>query len=397
MTSLLRRRLGVAGALGVLAATWPQAASAAPDCSSLPSPVYAQGGNSPKPFIKNLATALTNASPATSIVFQTPGACLGIDAIVTTGTKMTGTASFWDSTGKETTCNLSVAGDTVQIGIGNNYPTLCPEITSVPSDFGDYLGPVQAFDFIVPTASSQTNISAAAAYFVFGFGASNAQAAPWATDSLIFGRNATSAVELLIAKAINVPLDKMKNVDGGSSTGVITDVGNSADPEHTLGLVADEVAQASASTVRPLAYQHYGQDCGYWPSSTHVKLDKQNVRDGHYYIWGYTHFYAHKGSDGKPVDPDAKKVIGYVTGDVAPPSNLDIVVAAGTAGAVPICAMEVKRTSDLGDIEMYADPAPCGCAFDAAATGTTSCQSCAHDSDCPASATHCRHAYCEVN
>ena len=77
--------------------------------------IYGLGASAPKPIIGKLATALGLASPAQTLVFKFPGACHGPNAIIN-GTKMTGTASYWDAAGKEKSCDLSLAGDDVDVG-----------------------------------------------------------------------------------------------------------------------------------------------------------------------------------------------------------------------------------------------------------------------------------------
>jgi hypothetical protein len=157
------------------------------------------------------------------------------------------------------------------------------------------------------------------------------------------------------------------------------------------------VADGAAASVNVLAYQHYGQTCGYWPSSSSTSFDKINVRNGHYPIWGPVHFFAKVDGGGNPTNPGAANIIGYFKGTVAPPAGVDVDALTVSAGNILDCAMEVKRTSDFGDLLPYAPAAPCGCYFEAKATGSTSCQTCASDSECPQSATHCRKGYCEVN
>ena len=62
---------------------------------------------------------------------------------------------------------------------------------------------------------------------------------------------------------------------------------------------------------------------------------------------------------------------------------------------VPVCAMQVNRDGDLGDIYAWKPPEPCGCYFDFKATGTTSCTTC--DDATPCSGTDvCRYGYCEA-
>src|SRR5689334_15713972 len=107
-TSLARR----AAAVGVGAALCLGAASAdAAPCANLTNPIYGLGGSASKPFLAKVSKALANLpGPDTAtIVFQAPGACLGIYAVVDQ-TLITGTASFWGADGVETTCELPVGG-----------------------------------------------------------------------------------------------------------------------------------------------------------------------------------------------------------------------------------------------------------------------------------------------
>ena len=47
-----------------------------------------------------------------------------------------------------------------------------------------------------------------------------------------------------------------------------------------------------------LAYQNTGQRCGYYPDRDANSNEKQNVRDGHYAIWGPMHFLTRIDSNG---------------------------------------------------------------------------------------------------
>src|SRR5262249_20753889 len=67
-------------------------------CNTLPSPIYGIGASAPKPLFAKYATALTNASPPQTLVYQYPGACYGPNGIIN-ATPMTGTASYWDAAG----------------------------------------------------------------------------------------------------------------------------------------------------------------------------------------------------------------------------------------------------------------------------------------------------------
>jgi len=375
-------------ALAVLAAT-PRAHALA--CTSLPSPVYGMGGSATKPILGKLGAKL---SATQTIVYQAPGACLGINAILG-GTKMTGTASYWDAAGVERSCDLPVTGQVLQFANMVNSATLCPGITGLPDDVGDYLGPVNTFNLIVPNASSQLSISANGAYFVFGFGAASG-VSPWVDETQIIKRDSNSAAQLFIALATGVPAEKFKGVDAKTNGNTVTLVSASSKPEAAIGLVSGEVADAARDKVRSLAFQARGQTCGYWPDSTQTAFDKRNVRTGQYWIWSQMHFFTKLRSDKSPEFPDARQLISYFTGEKTD-AGVNLVELATKAGTVPACAMEVTRKGDLGPLESFAPAEPCGCFFDKTATGTTSCQSCANDAACPTGAPHCRFGFCEVN
>ena len=353
--------------------------------------MYGAGGSAQKPLIKQVATRLSAAAPPTTVIYQSAnGACAGFQALAAP-TAITGTASYWDATGKESTCNLSITGDTAVFASTGNSAPLCPGVASLPAGLGDFLGPVQSFDFIVNKQSSETSISAAAAYFVFGFGNAG-QAAPWTDESQIFRRDQNSGATIFVSLATGIPPAKFKGVDAKSNSGTVTDV-SGGDAQKAIGYVSGEVADANRSAVKVLAYQHTGQTCGYWPDSSPSAFDKQNVRNGQYWIWGPTHFFAAVDGGGAITDPGAAAVLSFFTGTVTQ-DVLDGEIAAGT---VPRCAMQAWRDTDLDALYSYAPAEPCGCYFDQKATGTTSCASCSADADCGTAGAHCRFGYCEGN
>jgi hypothetical protein len=378
----------------------PEARAANPDCASLPSPIYGAGGSSQVPLVKQIATQLSKLSTPVTVVYQSAGgACVGYEALVTP-TAITGTANYWDATGTQQTCNLDIAGNAVTIAVMGNSATLCPGVTQLAAGFGDFEGPAQSYDFIVPVASSQQSISAEAAYFVYGFGASDPAhtVSPWSQLAEIIRRDQNSGATIAVSQAIGVPPAKFLGTDGKTNTGVLTDVANAATPENAIGYVSGEVADGNRATVRALAYQHTGQTCGYWPDSTKDAFDKTNVRDGQYWIWSPVHLFAAVDGSGKITDAPTASLIGYLTGSVTPPAGIDPFKAAVAASTVPKCAMHAWRTGDLSSAPYsYADLSPCGCKFDALATGKTTCATCNVDTDCGSSSPHCRYGYCEVN
>jgi hypothetical protein len=398
-----------AAAAALLAVVSASGKAFAVDCTTLPSPIYAIGGSSQQPIFAKVGTALSKLTPPQTFIYQSSGgSCSGVNAIIN-NQPIAGNGTYWDATGAALTCTFTVS-QPADLGVSGTYPTYCPGITQVPAGVGDFLGPVQSFDFIVPYQSSQSSISAEAAYFVFGFnaGASTPSypVAPWTVPADIITRNNQSGAAIILALALNVPLADLTKAgagfftDGKNNAGSLNAVAGATGPaiEATLGFVSSEVAEgAPPMKVNVLAYQHKGQQCGWLPSSSSTVFDKVNVRNGHYALWANIHFLAAVDSTNTPTNANAKKVIGWFRDTATPPGGVDVDALTIQAGAVIDCAMEVKRTTDMGPLLPYAPAAPCGCYFTKTATGSTSCPTCNTNADCPVSATNCRKGYCEVN
>ncbi len=378
----------------VMAAVSLAGAANAGECGAYANRVVVTGSTAIKPLIAKLAPALQASSPPTTIVYKGQGSCTGVDAIVN-GTKITGTASVWDASGVEQTCNLDFVGNAVDIGVSDVFSDSCPGMANVPTNVGDFSGPVQVMTFVVPKASSQSVISAQAAYLVWGFGQAG-RVAPWTDENFLFRRNDQSGTQQMIGRAINVPANKWKGKDSGGSGALLASVASSMQPEATLGILASDVADGNRDKVKILAYQHYGQSAAYWPDSSPNAFDKANVRDGHYAIWGPLHLLTKVDPNGYPENPTASQFIGYFTGDGAAPAGVNLLDLEIAAHTVPACAMRVKRNTELGDVFPYESSAPCGCYFEYKAAGRTSCTACTSDASCSSSSPRCRHGFCEA-
>lgn len=391
----MSRLASLATGAAFAAVAWTAASPArAVECATLPRPIYGTGGSATKPLLAKFGAGLSAAPEPRTVVYQSPGACIGLNALLGK-TKLTGTANYWDASGTEQTCDLATTGDDVDFANLGNSATSCPGVATLPSDVGDFIGAANTYDLIVPKASSQTSISAEAAYFVFGFG-QQGKVQPWVDETQIYRRNSTAAVQLFIALATGVPVEKFKGVDTKNNQGTVNAVAQSPSPEAAIGLVSGEVADANRASVRVLAYQHFGQSCGYLPDSSPTAFDKRNVRDGHYYIWAPIHFYARVDDKKAIVDPDTRYFVELFTGKSTPPPNLNVLEAEIKAGNIPKCAMSVWRDTDLGPIQSYVPDDPCGCYFESLTNGTTSCQACSASDTCPSTAPACRHGFCEA-
>src|SRR5262249_19632408 len=150
-------------------------------------------------------------------------------------------------------------------------------------------------------------------------------------------------------------------------------------PDATLGYVSGNAADTATSTVKTLAYQHYGQSCGYWPSSSESAQDKINVRQGVYALWTPGHAFApvdehgdiviKRGADADENAAIAERVktfIGLFAGTLDSPAGVTppVLERIIRAGDIPLCAMQVARDGTFGSVRSEAPDEPCGCYFE---------------------------------
>jgi hypothetical protein len=368
-----------------------------PLCGANGNPVvYVTGSSASQNFLASLALALYDDPQPLTLVYQNSGSCVGVNDVLN-NVATSGAAIYWDPAVDGGQAPCQIPGPVVpDLGVSDVFPETCTSLPNgLPANVGEFFGPVQTMTFVVPQASSQQSISAQAAYSVMGFGSASG-VAPWTDGTAIFRRNPTSGTQSMIATAIGVPVGSFQGSDAASSGGVITKVGASPDPEATLGILSEtSITPAVLKTLRPLAYQHYDQDCAYLPDSSSSSRDKLNVRTGHYAIWGPLHFLAVINGSGFATNANASRVLGFVTGTSAPPGNLNLIDVEAQSNLVPTCAMQVSRGQEMGPFTSYAATAPCDCAFDQAATGSTACTACTSAAQCPSSAPTCSYGYCE--
>ncbi|HKP63740.1 MAG TPA: hypothetical protein VJV78_43700 [Polyangiales bacterium] len=373
-------------------------AARAADCSTLTNPVYVAGSSAVKPFLAKVAAELGKLSPAITVVYQSQGSCVGVNYFSTeTPTKLMGTGVIFDADGKDIAGGCTLTDNTVDIGVSDVYAASC-NVNSLPSGIKDFLGPIQAMTFAVPSSSTQTVISAEAAYLVYGFGNAS-DAAPWTDETKIEQRSATSGTQQMIAAFLGVPAAKFKGHSNASSGDLVTALDTSAaggNADKAIGILATDQTDKNRSKIKVLGYQHFGQSCAYWPDSTSNSFDKANVRDGHYTIWGPLHMFA-KTTNDEVTNPNAKKIIDALSGKVTP-EGLDLIALEAKSGVVPGCAMRVTRTKDGGELASFMPDESCSCKFEKEATGATpdGCKSCQKDEDCPSEKSHCNYNFCEV-
>jgi ABC-type phosphate transport system substrate-binding protein len=369
-----------------------------------PPVVYVTGSSAVKPFIAALAPAISAATtrPAT-IVYRSQGSCLGVSAVVS-GTAMatndTTNASYWDpnsvqlqtstKTLKEETCTLD-NGTIADVGVSDVFAQTCGQaLQGLPSNLADFQGPIQAMTFAVNKGSKESSISAEAAYLTFGLRALD----PWTDKAFLFRRNSGSGTQQMISAAINVDAKSWTGVDANGSDGVYNGLAGlvaQGDKDKAIGILAADYS--SRPELKQLAYQHYGQRCGYRPDIQGA--DKRNVRDGQYAIWGPLHLLSQVDGSGLAKKLEARDLISYLLGSTPPPLGVDLIRTEAQLHVVPPCAMKVQRKAEMGPITPFKPERACSCAFDREAVGSTTCKACSSNSECGANQS-CNFGFCEA-
>jgi len=413
MRSFFRAPAVLAGVGCMLAASAASAQTRVPtvpcyDASLRPRVVYVAGSSAARPFLGVVAKLMAQESPATTVVYQAQGSCTGVEAIGSTnaqkrlirdipeaGATPANYAVYFDADGVTAReCFLDPAGNTVDVGISDVYAESCGLSLVGGAEVTEYLGPVQPMTLVVPAASSQRSISAEAGYLVFGLGGHEGAAAPFTDRRFYFVRNSKSGTQQMVARAVGVAADKWWGVDRGGSSAIVSAMKLLVDPvnaEKALGILSTDVADAERNNLRVLAFQAKGQRCGYWPDSSPTAFDKANVRAGRYAIWGPLHFFAR--TSGAVPDEAAGALVSRFAAQRLDPALIEVVVQ---KHLVPQCAMQVTRSSEMGELKPFVPEFQCGCYFEAVANGATACKACGGPGDCPAERPACNYGYCEL-
>jgi ABC-type phosphate transport system substrate-binding protein len=415
------------------------------DCTTLTNTVYIAGSSASKPLLLSLAQAL---GKSVSLIYAAPSSCIGLEDVVASPPQTeSSSASYLDpDTGVVEACT---AGSNpyppinVDIGVADVFPSSCitPAI-SLGTTYKEFRGAIQPMEIVVPWTSTESSISADAAYVVFGFAAQTYIVNPWNDPAAIWTRGDTSGTQLMIANAIGLSGDKWLTklsaeagalqILAGSSNMVTAIVdGNASMPNSTIGILSAGSADpdrsapgkndAGAATggIKPLAFQAKNQDCGYYPDSDISHFDKINVRQGRYDIWGPLHLVTNVDGSGNPLaspqtssnpvpstSANVAKVIATITHENLTSTSspaLDVVITAEAKAAfVPDCAMQVSRTSEDGPEASYQPKMACGCFYESIiGSGTTFsgyCTTCKSSTDCKKVVGYpvCNFGYCEA-
>jgi hypothetical protein len=374
-----------------------------------PNVIYMYGTSDFAPLLRGVQPLLSAGNPPYRGVYLNASSCSGVTSVfdpnkrVITNPAPTAAQTFafyFDDNGNQVNCLLADTGNTVDVGVSDLFSTTCNTDTASyvsGTTVSDYTGPVVPFVMSVPASSSESAISAEAAHMVFGRGGrgdgmGDLDASPWIDPTYYFIRNGSAGSTVLTALLIDVPKTKFWGVDRLSTDNLRDSMLASTATSQSIGILSIDYADKNRGNLRSLYLQAEGQRCGYQPDSTPNSFDKLNVRDGHYPLWGYVHFFAPVGPGGVPSNA-AKAIVTHFSVARLDQALIDSIIA---ASEVPQCAMKVVRTGEVGDYGPQKG-LRCGCYFDAKTTGSTTCAACASASDCPSDHPACNYGYCEVN
>jgi hypothetical protein len=405
-------RLGLCPAAGVISALVPPGDLGAPpplinaqpwpaiSCAdpARPNIIYATGSTNFLPILQAVAPSLAANEPPYVVVFQPQTSCRGVASMFDADPArrvlkdmVNNWAFFYDAQGTKNYCRLSPEGNSVDVGESDIYPRTCGYEPQV--GVADYLGPIQAITFVVPAGSNERAISAEAAHLLFGAGGNQGTVMPWTDPRLYFVRSAGTGTIQLTSRAINVPPTAWWGIDRLSSDN-LRDSMEVIDPMvagRAIGVLSSDFADKARANLRVLHFQGMGQTCGYLPDSTPTSLDKINVRDGHYPIWGPIHLFAATVNGVPSAAADA-----LVRRLAVPRLEQKLIDAIVSGGYVPACAMRVQRDQEMGPLYSYQPQFGCGCYYEARATGRSTCAACTTAADCPSQRPACNYGYCEV-
>jgi hypothetical protein len=369
---------------------------------SAPNVIYMAGTSDFGPLLKQVTPLLTpNGYRA---VYLNGTSCGGANAVFNpanfiikdvpgTASKAANYAYYFDDDGNQVSCTLDPEGKTVDIGVSNLYSVVC-DPTYVPGgSVASYLGPVVTFGFTVPAASKEQSISVEAAHLIFGLGGQNpagATASPWIDPQYYSVRNSGAGSTALTAELIHVPRAAFWGVDRLTTDAIRDTLLQASDLDKSIGILSIDYADKNRDNLRVLYLQAQDQVSGFLPDSSSTSTNKANVRDGHYPLWGYVHFYT-ANVNGSP-SPTAG---AFVTRFSVPKLARELVAAMIDASLVPQCAMKVARDSEMGPFMPNPNKFQCGCFFDYHTTGRASCTTCTTANDCPANAPACNYGFCE--
>lgn len=396
--------LGLSTLLSISA--WP-AVSAAGPCSGVPNPVVVSGSPAAEALVQAVGRVLQINDPKPlTIVWKLDSSCGGVESVAldslpgscAPGACITGKAKFWTLDSRDTapkTCDLDAAGTHVDLALSDVFPQTCPAFSGAkPAGILDTTGPITPYAVVMAKSGPEAAIQAEEAHFVFGAGKA-AGVKPWLNDATIFLLGDKDAGQLILGPRVKLAVGKWHGKLVTSSDDIFSGLQN--DPATAIGILPTTIADSHRATdARVMAFQAIGQHGAFYPDRRSTTFEKQNVRDGHYPLWGYLHMILRA----DPVQPTMPKSangarVASILLAQSQVGGQDVLPMQVAAGFVPQCAMHIARTDDVSAPSVYAPPDPCHCWFEKnVPNGMPSCAACPDGKTCAIG--KCRRNFCEV-
>jgi ABC-type phosphate transport system substrate-binding protein len=389
--------------------------------------VYFTGSTAVQPVLQSLAKSFAAAQVNIGIAYvQGIGSCVGLSDMLSLNKEKAGPV-YIKPDGTTTPCGLTdtVAGQTIDVAVSDVFPATCTATNNTPpvgSGFKEFLGPIQVMTMVTRKESTESSISADAAYTVFGFGGQTYPVAPWTDSTQMYIRGSGSGTINMIGTAIGLAATKWlvgTQYDAqrkGGSGAVLSALQTSSTANASIGILAADFADrfrnpaapsdggAAPPAIKILAYKHTGQSCGYLPDSDSTHFDKINVRQGRYAIWGPVHLVAAVDGTGTPTNPNVATIIQYLSSVGRTPDQTltaaqkqSMIDAQADAFTIPWCAMQVERSGEISTPTAFAPTEPCGCYYESHKTSIVStCTACTDNTGCSGTTPVCRYGYCEA-
>lgn len=392
----------------------PATGRAAPTpCSALDNPVYVAGAPAAEPLVKQVAQLLQRSeAQRLTVIWQLKTSCDAVDALArdtggacTNKTCMTGQARFWTLDPRDTEpkeCDLPTTGARIDVALSDVFPQTCPSWsqTPLPSTVMDYSassGPISPYALAMDKQAAENSIYAVEGHFVFGAGKS-AGVQPWLNDAVIAALGDQDSGQLLVGQQLKLALGRWKGTAANNPDEVVTML--FSDPAQGIGVMPTSIIDARRAEVKALAFQALKGRVAFYPDRKPSSFEKQNVRDGHYPIWGYLHALMQKDSamPTQPRSQTGRRLADILLGASSAVGGKDTLLLQTQAGLVPRCAMKVSRKDDRSPMMPWLNPEPCHCWFEKNVSGgLLGCKECpdGKDATCGGSG-KCRRSLCEV-
>ncbi|MBL9003730.1 MAG: hypothetical protein JNJ46_05750 [Myxococcales bacterium] len=385
---------------------WASPAQAGP-CSDVKNAVYVATTPAAEQYVEKIAQflQLDDANPL-PVIWQVTTSCRAAESVVldtsptgpcASGACLKGTAKVWPlDRSPVKTCELDANGTHIHVAVSDVFPASCRKLATKPiSGVLDVLGPISPYAMVMSAQATEAAIHAEEAHFVFGEG-QMAKVKPWLNDSAVVHLSDQDAGPLLLSPRIKLPIGNWRTGRQVTSPDeVFTSL--TMEPATALSILPTTLIDRRRADVRVLGFQSIGQRGAFFPDRKTNTFDKQNVRDGHYPLWGYMHLLMLA----DPVRPTqalslaAARVADILSGKekVAARDTLPMQV---THGFVPQCAMRVAKASDGAPLTPAPAKDACHCWFEKNVQGgLLNCGECKDGMTC--SVGTCRRNFCEVD